>query len=739
LTVITVSTESIIRDWFARYGRSVARGWPPQAIWPYFVRLPSLIEDGLGTGGKYGAEYWYARDRVFDALATFPQVPAQFVPRLFDLALGSSKSDRIGAQRALDRLPGKEDYITEALASRKADARMAAANWLARLKCIGEVPQIEAALTKEKHDAAAGAEMAALESLGVAVDRFINREKLAADASKGLAKAMPADLVWFPLDGLPAVHWSDNGERVPEHVVKWLVVQSHKLKSPEPGGVLRRYCEHFRRADREALGLFVLAAWLKEDVKPIPPAEAERRARASAASTAAMMQRHPKYFEDSPFKGMTEQQIYESALPSHLRTPAGSAIAAKGVLAVAAACGGHQIAPAAHRYIKEWYGTRAGQGEALIGMLAWVDHPTATQLMLSIGSRFRTKGFQVEATSQAQLLAERHGWTLDELSDRTIPTAGFDETGQATIVYGSRVFTARLITAFEVELHNSDGKKIANLPDARGDEDQARVKEAKKQFSAAKKELKGVLALQRERLYEALCTQRRWRFEDWSIYLNRHPIVRHYCKQLVWVAVRAGTTPVTFRPLDDGSLTDLADNSVALAPDDGVTLAHDTNAPPDASAAWLQHFQDFKVVPLFQQFGKGSYALPGDMQDATEIVDFKGHVVQAFALRGRATKLGYARGAAEDGGWFHRYEKRFPTLGLEANVEFSGSPLPEQNRLVALLSLRFVRKLPDHGASEPMVLGDVPAVLLSESWNDMRLMAADGTGFADDWEKKVQF
>jgi hypothetical protein len=286
-----------------------------------------------------------------------------------------------------------------------------------------------------------------------------------------------------------------------------------------------------------------------------------------------------------------------------LRTPAGSAIAAKGVLAVAAACGGHQIAPAAHRYIKEWYGTRAGQGKALIGMLAWVDHPTATQLMLSIGSRFRTKGFQVEATSQAQLLAERRGWTLDELSDRTIPTAGFDETGQATIDYGSRVFTARLTTEFEVELHNSDGKKIANLPDARGDEDQARVKEAKKQFSAAKKELKGVLALQRERLYEALCTQRRWRFEDWSIYLNRHPIVRHYCKQLVWVAVRAGTTPVTFRPLDDGSLTDLADDSVALAPDDGVTLAHDTNAPPDASAAWLQHFQDFKVVPLFQQFG----------------------------------------------------------------------------------------------------------------------------------------
>jgi hypothetical protein len=34
-------------------------------------------------------------------------------------------------------------------------------------------------------------------------------------------------------------------------------------------------------------------------------------------------------------------------------------------------------------------------------------------------------------------------------------------------------------------------------------------------------------------------------------------------------------------------------------------------------------------------------------------------------------------------------------------------------------------------------LGEVPAVLLSECWNDMRAVAAEGT-FDAEWEKKIQ-
>jgi hypothetical protein len=34
-------------------------------------------------------------------------------------------------------------------------------------------------------------------------------------------------------------------------------------------------------------------------------------------------------------------------------------------------------------------------------------------------------------------------------------------------------------------------------------------------------------------------------------------------------------------------------------------------------------------------------------------------------------------------------------------------------------------------------LGSVPAVLLSECWNDVKTIAADGTGFDPKWEEKT--
>ena len=126
------------------------------------------------------------------------------------------------------------------------------------------------------------------------------------------------------------------------------------------------------------------------------------------------------------------------------------------------------------------------------------------------------------------------------------------------------------------------------------------------------------------------------------------------------------------------------------------------------------------------------------MRSKRELADFTGSVLEAFALRGRAGKLGYVRGSSEDGGWFYTYDKRFPTLGIVATVSFTGNGLPEENRLVALKELTFRRETSD-GRRADLTLGDVPAVLVSECWQDMRLLAAEGTGFDPEWEKKTRF
>lgn len=724
LDEIGIDGQSHVHEaYFAEWGEPLGHRWRDEAVWPFFAKHLDATLQSRGEPAFYRA------------LSTFPTLPGRALDGLFASALGTRKAERELAQGVLERLPGREERIAAALRDGKGEVRAAAAQWLGRIKHPGTIPALEAAVAAEKQDVAKAAMLDALEAMGEPVEKYLDRDALAREAVKALAKPLPKTLDWMAWSMLPVVHWADSGEAVPTDTLKWLVVQAVKAKSAEPNAILLKYCSMFDPDERERLGQFLLEAWIAEDLRPISPDEAARLAGERAAQMHTWMSRMPQHFEGDPLFGASVEQLTAAYLPGFARRPVGSAIAGKGVLAVAAACAGRRAADTAARYLNEWYGMRAGQGKALIGMLAWVDDPGATQLMLSIGSRFRTKGFQEEATRQAKALAERKGWTMTELADRTIPTSGFDETGTLELSYGERVFTAHLQPDLTVVLRSPEGKVIKALPNPRQSDDDAAVKASKRALGSARKELKAIATLQRDRLYEALCTERSWPADDWRRYLAEHPLMRHLVQRLVWLSTD-GDTVTTFRPLDDGTLTDVDDNEVRLSQGE-IRLAHDTNLSPELVQQWQRHLADYEVAPLFQQLGKGVYDLPEDRQGIRRIDDFRGHLIESFALRGRATKLGYTRGPAEDGGWFTSYLKRFPSLGITTVVGFTGNPLPEQQRTVALTELSFVRSA-EGGASAELGIGDVPTVLLSEAWNDLRLIAAAGSGYDADWQRKSE-
>ena len=727
-------SQGLLLNYCYSWGRAFMTDWPDEDVWPYFAHNMDLLIKALTHDTI--KSYSFDRARLFRAFATLPAPPPAAINALFTLALGPGKTDRLPAQEALQLHPGKEQRIVDALTDTKADTRAVAAQWLGRLRHAPAIAALETAVAKERNDFAKGALLDALEVLGQPVERYLKRESLKAEADKLLSKALPKDLDWFPWSTLPTVRWADNAEPVPAEVLKWLLVQAVKQKLPEPNAVLRKYCSMFDPRDRETLGQFVLETWLQEDVRPITTDEAMSRARATATQTHQWMTKHPQSYVNTPFAGKSVEELTASYYVGLARQPAGSAVACKGLLAVAAACAAERAAAPAQRYLKEWYGSRAAQGKALIAMLAWIEHPSATQLMLAVGSRFRTKSFQEEATRQAQALAERKGWTLAELADRTVPSAGFDESGALELSYGTRQFTARLLADFKIELFNPEGKKIAALPEPRQDDDAESVKAAKKAFGAAKKEIKSIVQMQTERLYEALCTERQWSYSDWVAYLQQHPVLRHLVQRVVWVEVAEGQGLRTFRPLEDGTLTDQEDNEIQLTDSARIQVAHDSLLTSDAVAAWQQHLVDYEISPLFQQLGKGVYSLPTGQAKSDQVGDFQGYAIEAFALRGRALKLGYMRGPTEDGGWFFTYTKRFPTLGLQAALAFTGNGLPEENRTVALTTLSFSGSNATSGANLP--LAKVPKVLLSECYNDVRLIAADGSGFDPDWKKKYE-
>jgi hypothetical protein len=728
-------------------------GLPPERIWPYWAENLDMLDQAFApsTGGYMDRFYQrHARRNAFHALAAFPHPPVRLVPLIWKIALGG-KSERLLAQRCLEALPDKFERLTASLTGGEAETRLAAAEWLGRIGDARAADALLAALKREKNETSKGAMMSALESLGAPVEQFLDRQTLLKEAEKGVAKGVPEDLKWFPFDRLPAVHWLDHEKRVDPVILKWWLIQGFKLKNPEPGPLLRRYCASLTSSEREVLGQFVLEAWLAKDTSPRVGAEAEAEAMRRAHGAVAAAQQWAQWVAQNPQaaqhmaayapKQKTLQEHYDEILPIVQREPTGTAISSKGILSLAGACVGAGAAPAVGRYLKAWYGMRAAQCRALLQMLAWVEHKTATQLLLAVGSRFRTKGIQEEANKQAHALAERKGWTVAELADRTIPTAGLDDEGLLTLEFGPRHFIGKLNEDLEFTLADADGKPLKSLPDPRKDDDEAKAEEARKLFSAARKELKSVVTLQRDRFYEAMCTQRTWPFEDWSLYLNRHPIARHHCQRLVWAVVRDEKVVALFRPLPDGSLTDLNDDPVTLKTDDLVRVAHECQIAPEQSQAWRQHLKDYEVEPLFEQFGRPNFDLAEERKQADELADFRGHILEAFKLRGRANKLGYTRGQAQDGGWFFDYHKRFPTLGMEAILEFTGNGLPEENRTIALTTFRFERVAPEGepvSGGAKMSLGEVPPVLLSECWNDIRQIAAEGSGFDPEWEKKTQ-
>lgn len=714
-------------------------GLPPEKIWPYWAEHLDLLEKAFAPAPQQQGQRMYGNPRAnaLFALATFPQPPARLAPILWELALGP-KGERAAARRCLESAPDKLERIVRYLSSRDAETRHLAAEWLGRIGDARTIEPLLAALKREKSEFAKGAMMSALEAVGAPVEQFLNRESLLKEATEVVARGVPSDLLWFPFERLPVVHWADNGQALDPVIPRAWAIQAYRLKSPEPGPLLRKYCGGLEASGREALGQFVLEAWLAEDVATITPAEAEKRATIQAQQYVQYCQSQ-HWPQNLPRK--TFEEFYAQFLPGFLAQPRGSATASRGVLALAAACAGAGAAPLVARYLKEWYGARASQCRALLQMLSWIEHRTATQVLLAIGTRFRTRSIQDEANRLAQALAERQGWTVSELADRTIPTAGMDDDGILSLDYGPRQFTARLNEELEFVLSDPDGKTLKSLPDPRKDDDATKAAEAKKSFAAAKKELKSVVTMQRERLYEAMCTQRTWTFEDWNTYLNRHPVVRHHCQRLVWGVQRGGKLAVLFRPLPDGSLTDAADDPVTVQPEDMVSLAHECHLTPDQSAQWRQHLKDYEIEPLFEQFGRQQFELSPESRDRTEVEDFRGHVLEAFKFRGRAIKLGYTRGQAQDAGWFYEYTKRFPTLGIEAIIEFTGNSLPEENRMVAVAALHFDRigpDAPDAFAERRVPVGDVPPVLLSECWNDVRQIAGEGSGFDPNWEKTTQ-
>ncbi|OTQ12475.1 hypothetical protein B6D11_11650, partial [Gilliamella apicola] len=707
----------------------------PYKLWTFFAENEFLIDEALGFAPLQITQFYNCIDKVcaIKILKLFPSIPVKYVAYLFELALGESKQLRYAAQDALKLLPNIHNQVEQALSSPKQEVRIVAANWLAELGKKSSIKALNAALKKEKRETVQAAILVALEKMGEDISQHLTQKKLLADAQKGLKGKMPTDLNWFDFNLIPTLTWQ-NGKAVDPQIIQWWICLAVKLKDPA-NPLLIIYTRLLSNQSQQQLGIFILQSFINKDTRKATLEEAEAKANSEAdIRLQQYIAVYKNYLHLYPhFNNITYEQVFDEIKKETLAAYVGSAIKAKGMLALITGIEGRVAVSLLRSFMKNHYIRRA-QIEAMLESLANSDDPMIIQLLLSLARRYRMASIQEKARYLVESIAERLGWTTDELADRTISTAGLDDNGLLILDYGERTFTASLDEQFKWQLKNADGEKIKALPEARKNENPELVKEAKKQFSNSKKELNQLIKMQISRFYEAMCAQRQWRVEDWQKYLQPHPIVGRLIQRLVWLELdNNGQIVNSFRLTEDGSLITNQDNEILLDQNHFITVAHSALLSSDDITQWQMHLKDYKINPLFEQF---SALLPDMSKFKDDVIDERlGWLTDSFTLRGILKKLGYERDDIEYGGYFFGYHKYFSSLNIYINIEFSGSMLPEENIPVVLSNLSFSTK---KGFEDKVIaLDKLPKVLLAEGYANYMAVANACSGFDPNWKDKL--
>lgn len=740
--------RTILALWVRAGGRDhirehLTRQWYPPLpeletpIWPALCQHFAELDEALGLVPQSGGEAMQ-RMPALELLGMFPKLPERYRVPLMLLAGDSSARLRQAVRVLLRHTSGIGSAIALQLQDGRQETRALAAEWLATRGEREQTPAIRKALTTERSDLARAAMITALERLGEDVSEYFDQAMLVREAKAGLAKPRPKGLEWLPFDRLPLLKWKD-GAPVDSALPEWWTVLAARLKQPGGNALINLWLDRLSPEDAHRLGWMILTGWIDEDTRMPTDEDANAYAAQHVDATLRQNLSFVKQFPQGAHHWPTDRSaVFAQLKRAKAGTCLGSAADSKGLLALATRVNGADAAQRIRVFLKD-HGSRVSQAKALLELLAAIGTGSALQLLLSAANRSKQRSVQAHAAALVEAVAERNGWSAAQLADRTIPTGGFDSVGMQELDCGeSRAYRLQLDSRDAVIILNADGREVKALPGPRIDEERPMIEAAKKQLATARKEVKQVLAAQTERLQEAMCLQRSWPLTEWQSFVAGHPIVGRLAARLVWQGLDAGGQPVaTFRPLGDGSYTDAADGEVDLAMLADIRLAHSSLLDDEMVAAWRTHLGDYAVEPPFDQLGRDLPQLGQGQGKACTIIDREGWMVESFRLRGAATKLGYQRGQAQDGGWFLTYEKTYRGAGLVAETEFTGSPLPEVNRPTALQSLSF-RRLRGGGAGGSRVaLADVPPVLLAECWCDLHDIAAKGTGFDPEWQKKV--
>lgn len=394
--------------------------------------------------------------------------------------------------------------------------------------------------------------------------------------------------------GVPTLSLRDGSE-VPDDVVKGFLALAMKAEAPDGSQIADGILASLAPESAARFGQWVLEQWIAFDIAPPDRAAIQKK---KLAQLRAVLEP----ISDADF---VAHPHYAATLAGYRgKKYANSGWTSRGVLALAAKAPARQAAQVAWHFIDKHarrHGVRSAQGKAVLRLLARIGDGNCLEVLTrtAAGQHDGLAGVAAEGLERVRIA---NGWSRGELGDRAVSSAGLDDSNGIDLPWDDKSYRAELTDTLEIVLRNPSGKAVKALPAAKNDAQ----KEVRKTLADIRKNVSSSVDAQTARLYAEMCHSRRWPVPDWRSFVLDHPIVGRLAERVVWVADEGGSF---FRPTPEGDFTDVEDVPVNLGPASQVLIAH-WSMPGLASEAWLRHFADYDVQPLFNQLAPRQAHIP---------------------------------------------------------------------------------------------------------------------------------
>ncbi|MEZ6186121.1 MAG: DUF4132 domain-containing protein [Planctomycetota bacterium] len=320
--------------------------------------------------------------------------------------------------------------------------------------------------------------------------------------------------------------------------------------------------------------------------------------------------------------------------------------------------------------IRAWPG-ESQHARAVLGLdcLRTIGSERALSALAGIAQKLKFRALKQRAAECMDEIAAARGLSREELADRLVPDCGLDAEGQRSFDYGPRSFAFCLGPELVPLVKRADGKLLKTPPKPGKQDDPELAPQALAEWRAFKKEVQGVLALQRERLEQAMVGQRRWSPDDFRALIVEHPLLRHLASGTVW-ATYGPEGPVPFRLDDAGGARDLTGKPRVL--DDPVGVLHPLDLEDEERATWQALWDREGRLAPFPQLEREAISLDPQELQGQRLTHACGVPIPPQSLRGLLATRGWQRGEPQDAGIVGEHYKHFEGAGLTAVLQHGG-------------------------------------------------------------------